>query len=256
LQYFLQEYFVQQFLKINLFLVSWKWLSAGYGNTNVMHLTRHNIMRRILKIIFILFFASSAFSVSTCYFWYRSKFKQAKPPFNQLPITPCEEFTRLKTKASSIKEYIAAHHYSSKICFLVDMNIASGKNRFFVFDLQKDSILFSGLVAHGSCDNGFQMKANFSNKVNSGCSCRGKFSVGTRYIGRFGTAYKLYGLDSSNSNAYERSIVLHSYECVPEQEIYPFPVSRGCPMVSSEFFQKLKPYIEGSVKPIILNIFN
>ena len=117
------------------------------------------------------------------------------------------------------------------------MKIASGRNRFFVYDLQKDSILFSGLVAHGSCDNGFQMEANFSNKVNSGCSCLGKFSIGNSYNGRFGTAYKLYGLDSSNSNAYERSIVLHSYDCVPEQEIYPLPVcnSRGCPMVSLAF---------------------
>ena len=138
------------------------------------------------------------------------------------------------------------------------MKIASGRKRFFVYDLQKDSILFSGLVAHGSCDNGFQMEANFSNKVNSGCSCLGKFSIGNSYNGRFGIAYKLYGLDSSNSNAYERSIVLHSYECVPEQEIYPFPVcnSRGCPMVSSEFLQKLKPYIENPDKPILLDIFN
>ena len=179
-------------------------------------------MRRILRIIFILFLAGSAFSISTSYFWHRSKFKQAEPPFKQLPTTSTEEFTRLKTKALSIKKYIAAHHYSSKICFLVDMKIASGRNRFFVFDLQKDSILFSGLVAHGSCDNGFQMKANFSNKVNSGCSCLGKFSIGNSYNGRFGTAYKLYGLDSSNSNAYERSIVLHSYDCVPGRKFIHF----------------------------------
>ncbi len=54
------------------------------------------------------------------------------------------------------------------------MNIASGKKRFFVYDMEKDSILISGLVAHGSCDNNFQMNANFSNKVNSGCKLYGE----------------------------------------------------------------------------------
>ncbi|MEP6950220.1 MAG: murein L,D-transpeptidase catalytic domain-containing protein [Ginsengibacter sp.] len=215
-------------------------------------------MRRILKIIFILFLAGSAFSIPTYYFWYKSKFKQAGPLFNRPIKIPSEELARLKTKASSLKKYIVANHYSSTICFLVDMKIASGRKRFFVYDLQKDSILLSGLVAHGSCDNGFQMEASFSNKVNSGCSCMGKFRIGSEYNGRFGLAYKLYGLDSSNSNTYERAIVLHSYGCVPEQEIYPVPVcnSRGCPMVSSGFLQKLKPYVESSGKPIVLNIFN
>jgi L,D-transpeptidase catalytic domain len=82
--------------------------------------------------------------------------------------------------------------------------------------------------------------------------------IGNGYRGRFGSAYKLYGLDSSNSNASKRAIVLHSYECVPEQEIYPLPVcnSRGCPMVSSKFLQKLKSYIESSDRPVLLSIFN
>jgi hypothetical protein len=79
-------------------------------------------------------------------------------------------------------------------------------------------------VAHGSCDNGFQMEANVSNKGNSGCSCLVNSVIGNSYDGRFGIANKLYGPDSSNYNAYERTIVLHSYECVPEREIYPLPI--------------------------------
>lgn len=215
-------------------------------------------MKIFFKILFIFFLSGSVACISAWYFRYKPKFKQAQPPFNQPLKIPAEEFARLQTKASFIKKYAAANHYSSKICFLVDMKIASGKKRFFVFDLQKDSILFSGLVAHGSCDNGFQMEAHFSNKVNSGCSCLGKFSIGHSYNGRFGLSYKLFGLDSSNCNAYERSIVLHSYECIPEQETYPLPVcnSRGCPMVSAGFLQKLKSYIESSATPVVLHIFN
>lgn len=214
-------------------------------------------MRILLKILFILFLTGSVLFISAWHFWYKPRFKEAKPPFSKSIKKSSEEFARLKTNVLSIKLYIAAHGYNSKICFLVDMHIASGKKRFFVYDLQKDSILFSGLVAHGSCDNGFQIKANFSNRVKSGCSCLGKFRIGNSYNGRFGLAYKLYGLDSTNSNAYQRAVVLHSYECVPEEEIYPLPVcnSRGCPMVSSAFLQKLKSYLENSRKPVLLSVF-
>ncbi len=215
-------------------------------------------MRTSLKIVFILFFGGSAFSVSTHYYRYKPKLTQVESPVNPaVKITP-EEFARLKTRAASIKQYLEANHYNSKICFLADMKMASGKKRFFVYDLQKDSILLSGLVAHGSCDNGFQITANFSNRINSGCSCTGKFRIGSRYEGRFGTAYKLYGLDPTNNNAYVRSIVLHAYDCVPEEEIYPLPVcnSRGCPMVSTWFLQKLQPYIKSSTRPVVINIFN
>ncbi|MEO6455998.1 MAG: murein L,D-transpeptidase catalytic domain-containing protein [Ginsengibacter sp.] len=211
-------------------------------------------MRIFLKIIFI----SIAFFISAWYIWYKPKFKETKFSFNKPIKKSSEEYSRLRTKAFSIKTYITANNFNSKICFLVDMKIASGKKRFFVYDLQNDSILFSGLVAHGSCDNGFQFTASFSNKVNSGCSCLGKFKIANSYNGRFGLAYKLYGLDSSNSNTYQRSIVLHSYGCVPEQEVYPLPVcnSRGCPMVSLAFLQILKSYLEKSDKPVLLNVFN
>lgn len=131
----------------------------------------------------------------------------------------------------------------------------SGKKRFFVYDTDGDSVLFGGLVAHGSCDAGFQTEAHFSNTINSGCSSLGKFRIGNAYNGRFGLAYKLYGLDSSNSKAYQRYIVLHAYDCVPENETFPLPIcnSRGCPMVSPAFLQKLKPYLD-QPKPVLLSI--
>jgi hypothetical protein len=137
------------------------------------------------------------------------------------------------------------------------MQIASGKNRFFVYDIKNDSVLLAGLVAHGSCDNGFQMTPEFSDKPNSGCSSFGKYRIGKSYFGKFGLAYKLYGLDSSNKHAFERNIVLHSYECVPEQETYPVPVcnSRGCPMISPGFLNQLKSVIDQAKKPILLWIF-
>jgi hypothetical protein len=137
------------------------------------------------------------------------------------------------------------------------MSITPGKNRFFVYDLMKDSILLQALVAHGSCDAGFQTDPAFSNTINSGCSSLGKYKIGNSYNGGFGLAYKLYGLDSSNKNAFVRNVVLHSYDCVPEQETDPIPIcnSRGCPMVSPGFLNQLKFIINKSERPILLWIF-
>ena len=215
-------------------------------------------MGTLLKVVFIVFTASVAFAVRAYYSAYKPGFKQAEPRVNGSSLT-AEEFARLRMKASSIKKYCKANHYASNLCFLADMKMASGRKRFFVYDLHHDSILLSGLVAHGSCDNGFQINATFSNSVNSGCSCMGKFRIGKNsYNGNFGTAYKLYGLDSTNGKAYERGIVLHAYECVPDQEIYPSALcnSRGCPMVSFGFLQKLRPYIKNCTGPLLISIFN
>jgi L,D-transpeptidase catalytic domain len=214
-------------------------------------------MRIFFRICFIILFSGIVASVAAYYFWYKPKFKQHDPSSEVSIKKSSEEFRRLKARASPLKKYCAAHHYNSKICFLVDMKIASGKKRFFVYDLQTDSILIAGLVAHGSCDNGFQIEPKFSNKENSGCSCLGKFKIGESYNGRFGMAYKLYGLDSSNANAFVRSIVLHSYNCVPDQETYPLPVcnSRGCAMVSPHFLEKLESYLNATDKSILLGIF-
>lgn len=214
-------------------------------------------MRIVLKFIFLLLFAAITFSLYAYYFWNKPKFHRVEKVIKPAPEKSSKEFTALITKASSAKKFAITHHLNSGICFLVDMKISSGKNRFFVYDLQKDSIIAAGLVAHGSCDNGFQLNANFSNTVNSGCTSIGKFKVGNSYIGKFGLAYKLYGLDSTNNNAYQRSIVLHSYKCVPEKETQPLPIcnSRGCPMVSPGFLIQLKLIIGQSKKPILLWIY-
>jgi hypothetical protein len=134
------------------------------------------------------------------------------------------------------------------------MSLHSGRKRFFIYDMKADSVMISAMVAHGACGNLFLADARFSNQPGCGCSSLGKYKIGSKYKGRFGDAYKLYGLDSSNSNAYERCIVLHSYYEVPDNETYPEPIcnSLGCPMVSENFLKTLEPKIDGSSKPVLL----
>lgn len=168
------------------------------------------------------------------------------------------ELIKIDAFSKSAIQFCKQHNYNSSVFFLVDMSIHSGKKRFFVVDMNTDSVLAAGLVAHGACGIFFSATASFSNEPNFYCSSLGRYKIGNKYTGRFGTAYKLYGLDSSNSNAFKRNVVLHSYYEVPDNEIYPGRVcnSQGCPMVSKNFFKQLASYIDASKKPMLLWIVN
>jgi len=217
-----------------------------------------NVMKKFLRFIFTLILIVGVFLCSAFFFWYKPTFKYPKQgAYFTTIIRHSNEFEKLHSKAFSLKEFAKVRNYNIEVCFLIDMSIASGKSRFFAYNLIKDSILWQGLVAHGSCGGGFQTNPIFSNKVNSGCTAFGRYKIGNPYPGRFGLAYKLYGLDSSNKNSFERNIVLHSYDCVPELETDPIPIcnSRGCPMVSPGFLSQLKPIINQSERPILLWIF-
>ena len=156
-----------------------------------------------------------------------------------------------------MKMFAQKRGYSTRYCFLLDMRMESGLKRFFVYDFGKNKAEISGLVAHGSCDQNFLKEARFSNTPGGGCTSVGIYKVGSAYYGQYGRAYKLYGLESSNSNAFNRAIVLHSYSCVPDEECFPKPIcnSSGCPMVSVAFLSKLSAIIDQSDKPILLWVY-
>ena len=181
-------------------------------------------------------------------------------PLSSIPQTSIKEkdhLKKLKAKADQIDEYASTKRYSTDYCFLLDMSLPSGRNRFFIYSLKGDSIVASGLVAHGSCNTTFLEEAKFSNTPGCGCSAIGKYKVGYSYKGRFGKAYKLFGLDNTNSKSFDRNIVLHAYKCIPDKEIYPQPIcnSLGCPMVSYQFLKTAASYLDESRKPILLWIF-
>lgn len=164
---------------------------------------------------------------------------------------------KLKAKARESKSFLKQNRFSTHYIFLLDMSLPSGRNRFFIYDLQKDSAVQAGLVAHGSCGTAGLAEPRFSNVPDCGCSSTGRYKIGGAYQGRFGKAFKLFGLDSSNSNAFARAIVLHSYKCVPETEVAPYPIcnSLGCPMVSPKFFNRAATIVEASEKPVLLWVY-
>jgi hypothetical protein len=167
---------------------------------------------------------------------------------------------RLKKKGVEAEEYVLTHDYNSEYCFMIDMAIPSGKKRFFVYNIQKDSIEFSSMVSHGS--GSYKPDCNdqlvFSNVPNSLATSLGRYKVGESYYGTYGLSYRLYGLDSTNSNAFQRAIVLHSDSYVPEKETYPRHIyeSSGCPIVAPSFLAVMGKYIKASKKPILMWIYN
>jgi hypothetical protein len=216
-----------------------------------------NIVRKTLVLITGLFITLSVFGyfiinnpVSRFYFPDRTYTE------NRL-ISHSEVMSRLKEKASSAKDYVDKNGFDISYCFLIDMRLPSGKNRFFVYNLLKDSLEAAGLVTHGKGSESLTGELIFSNIPNSKCTSLGKYKIGNPYNGSFGLSYKLVGLEKTNSRALDRSVVLHSYYGVPNTEVYPAPISlsEGCPAVSSAFFTQIKAYMDESQEPILLWIY-
>lgn len=168
------------------------------------------------------------------------------------------ELERINSRIGDIKNMIKVDSkYNQKIAFLIDMKVPSGKNRFFVYDLEKNQVIDQGLVAHGSgSETGIKGMLRFSNTPNSNCTALGRYSVGKTYKGIFGKAYRLAGLEESNNNALKRAIVLHYYSAVPyEEQDYYISNSHGCPMVNEQFFKRIEKIIDHSSSNILMDIY-
>ena len=165
---------------------------------------------------------------------------------------------RLLDRVKTIKQFISTNSkYNNELAFFIDMRIMSGKNRFIVYDLKNDKIVDQGLVAHGiGSETQNNEKLKFSNVNSSFCTALGKYYIGKDYLGKFGKAYKLYGLDPTNSNAFARSIVLHKYDKVPyEEQDRAICHSLGCPMVNEIYYGRIEKLIDTSKRNIILDIY-
>lgn len=167
----------------------------------------------------------------------------------------------LAARAAEAKVFCKEEAFNTDFCFLVDFSIHSGKRRFFVWDFRGDSVLYSSLCAHGCGQGSTQEKPVYSNVEGSHCSSLGKYKVGVRSYSNWGihVSYKLHGLEESNSNAFRRYVVLHSYTLVPPDEIYPhhlpLGISEGCPVVDNKTMKAIDNLMKKAKKPVLLWIF-
>ena len=167
----------------------------------------------------------------------------------------------LRFKAGLAKEYCKSKGFSEQNCILVNFSIHSGKQRLFVWDFEKDTVLYSSLCAHGMGRSSTEEQPVYSNDEGSHCSSQGRYKIGVSSYSRYGTNvhYKLHGQDSTNNNAYKRIVVLHSHSPIPDKDIYPrhLPLgfSLGCPVISDAAMHKTDSLLKKVEKPVMLWIY-
>jgi hypothetical protein len=168
---------------------------------------------------------------------------------------------KLKTKATEAFVYCKNNKLNTSFCFLIDLSVHSGKNRFYIYDFKTNVIKCSGLVCHGVGRNSTQQQAIYSNEVGSNCTSLGKYKIGKRDYSNWGihVHYKMHGLENTNSNALQRKIVLHAYEYVSESEIFPLHLplgwSQGCPVVANNVMTEIDELLKKTKQATLIWIF-
>ncbi|CAL7891775.1 murein L,D-transpeptidase catalytic domain family protein [Fusobacterium necrophorum] len=108
---------------------------------------------------------------------------------------------------------------SSNLLTIIDFTKPSSQKRFFVLDIKNKKLILSTYVTHGKGSGGLYA-TSFSNIEGTHQSSNGFFLTGSSYIGKNGFSLKLYGLEPGrNSNAYNRTLVIHSSKYVTESYI-------------------------------------
>lgn len=155
-----------------------------------------------------------------------------------------------------LEDYCKRNNLSQQYCIIVDFSIYSGKDRLFIVDLECNEILYSGLCAHGiGKDIDCIVNPKFGNENGSNYSCLGHFRIGKK---RKTTKYdlncfELHGLDSTNSNAYSRGILIH--DGMPNIKVLGLPclpLSQGCFTITSNAFGKIDKIIGKSSKSMLI----
>lgn len=211
---------------------------------------------KIIGRLFLFCFALIALSWFSPTSKYEKKATRLSVQNNVTPLQSGNSLVKLKSIAAAARLFVKDKKFTETVCFLINLSLPSGQNRFFIYNLTKDTLEAAGLVAHGNCFENSLESRRYSNVVGSGCSSLGKYKIGNSYNGKFGYSYKLYGLEGTNDKAFERTVVLHAHTCIPASEVADdICQSNGCPMVSPSFLQDLKKIINHSAKPVLLWIY-
>lgn len=177
---------------------------------------------------------------------------------------PCISIPQTRSRAAEAFLYCREKNFNTRFCILIDMSLHSGVNRFMVWDFTQDTFTHAFPVGHGCCDNPWKSDASkdnprFSNQDGSHCSSLGKYKIGERAYSDWGVhvKYVLHGLEPTNSNALKRFIVFHSWEAVPDDDVYPdgTPEGWGCPTLSDKNFLLVDNLLKENTKPVLMWIY-
>lgn len=186
--------------------------NGDYANTIV--LVKHMI-RKILLLLVVLFFAGS------CLPW----------PFAR----GYDHYDDVVRKTDN--DYVV----------VVDYDLPIFVDRFFVFNSRTKKLEFSSMVGH-AYRSGVIKPRFFSNEKGSNRTSYGTYKVGKNYYGKFGKSVKLHGLENTNSNAYNRAIVVHKASYGKYGVLY----SHGCFTFLEKDYSEVLKYLTPGRRMIVL----
>lgn len=167
-----------------------------------------------------------------------------------------------KEECRKLQGYCKSKGLNPDVCILVDFSEYSGNERLYIYDLNQNSIKETGREAHGIGKKGLFSKPSFSNVPESWESSLGRYKTGrmrTLNLPEFNNVpcIEVHGLDSSNSNAHRRGIVIHPGLLTSKKTVTPCePFSQGCFTVGDDTFESIKTLTQKSKKPILLYAYD
>lgn len=161
-------------------------------------------------------------------------------------VKPCEEKKRKKAERTVT---LKGHEYG----VIIDYTKPSMETRYFLINW-KTGAVSKTLVTHGK-NTGELYAYKFSNVKDSRQTSLGIYVTGETYSGSYGATLRMYGLMSSNDQAYNRDIVMHgawyadSSFAKTTNPLTKLPYNRlgvswGCPAISLSLAKKIFPLLK------------
>lgn len=162
-------------------------------------------------------------------------------------IQPCHESAR--SRSTQTVSFQDPQHV-----VIVDFSQYSSARRLYLIDL-KNGQVERFYASHGIGSGEGNQATFFSNTKDSRQTSLGVYFIGGTYFGKYGESLRMYGLEPSNNDSYNRDIVMHGAWYAEEsfmERINPktqekfgrLGVSWGCPAVAQNVIKKLIPLLQ------------
>jgi len=162
-------------------------------------------------------------------------------------VRPCEEHKRRRSSKTVTVN-------GATFVAIVDYSVPSSKRRFYFINLKTGDVK-KYYAAHGQGSGKGEIPTRFSNVKDSRQTSLGMYLTGETYSGGYGMTLRMYGLERSNDQAYNRDIVMHGAWYVSEdfmnsinrktgEKYGRMGLSWGCPAVSLAIAEKTIPYLK------------
>lgn len=175
--------------------------------------------KSVLQVVVVAVAAATALAACATPRYQSTSKRWTKEPWRPVPSAmeasgPRAEVLDLALRAFECGR--SAGHFQGSLLTVIDYSLPSAARRLWVIDVDRGTVLFNELVAHGE-GSGEAYAVAFSNTPGSRQSSLGLFRTEQTYWGRHGQSLRLSGLEwGVNDRAEDRAIVVHGAPYVSE----------------------------------------